>query len=82
VLGGLQHLQALVRLAVQVQVQLPDEDVARQINIWTPVQSVHTGRYSRSISQHAAGVRTMGFRDTCQDLLAVAYRKPQWASEV
>jgi cellobiose phosphorylase len=65
-----------------MQVVLPDADIARQINTWSPVQSVHTGRYSRSVSQHAAGVRTLGFRDTCQDLLAVAYRKPEWAAEV
>ena len=69
------HLEVL-------QVALPDPDVQRQINTWSPVQSVHTGRYSRSVSQHAAGVRTLGFRDTCQDLLAVAYRKPEWAAEV
>lgn len=64
-----------------LQVELPDEDVARQINIWSPVQSVHTGRYSRSFSQHAAGVRTLGFRDTCQDMLAIAYRRPDWAKD-
>ncbi len=60
---------------------LPDPDIARQINLWSPVQSVHTGRYSRSVSQHAAGVRTLGFRDTCQDMLAIAYRQPDWATE-
>lgn len=65
-----------------LQVALPDADVERQINTWSPVQSVHTARYSRSVSQHAAGVRTLGFRDTCQDLLAVAYRKPAWAADV
>ena len=65
-----------------LQVELPDADIARQINTWSPVQSVHTARYSRSFSQHAAGVRTLGFRDTCQDLLAIAYRKPEWATEV
>lgn len=65
-----------------MQVTVPDPDIARQINTWSPVQSVHTGRYSRSVSQHAAGVRTLGFRDTCQDMLAAAYRKPAWAEEV
>jgi len=58
---------------------LPDADCARMINIWNPVQSVHTGRYSRSFSSQASGVRGMGFRDTCQDMLAIAYRKPAWA---
>ncbi|MDW8309955.1 MAG: hypothetical protein RMK20_11340, partial [Verrucomicrobiales bacterium] len=64
------------------QAELPDADVARQVNVWGPVQCVHTGRYSRSISQHASGVRTLGFRDTCQDMLAIAYRRPEWATAV
>ncbi len=63
------------------QAELPDADIERQINIWGPVQTVHTGRYSRSISQHAAGVRTLGFRDTCQDMMAVATRRPEWAAD-
>ena len=58
---------------------LPDADCARMINVWNPVQCVHTARYSRSFSSQASGVRGMGFRDTCQDLLAIAYRKPDWA---
>lgn len=65
-----------------LQTTLPEPDFERQINTWSPVQSVHAVRYSRSVSQHAAGVRTLGFRDTCQDLLAIAYRKPRWATEV
>lgn len=64
------------------QCELPDHDSQRQINIWNPVQSVHTGRYSRSISSTAPGKRGVGFRDTCQDMLAIAYRKPAWATEV
>lgn len=60
---------------------LPDADIARQINIWGPAQSLHTARYSRSFSQHAAGVRTLGYRDTCQDMLALAYRRPAQAAE-
>ncbi len=61
---------------------IPDPDSARQIRIWTPVQSVHTGRYSRSISFYASGVRPTGFRDTCQDMLALVYRKPGLARSV
>ena len=58
---------------------IPDPDAARQINTWNPVQCVHTGRYSRSVSQSASGIRGVGFRDTAQDMLAIAYRKPAWA---
>lgn len=65
-----------------MQCTVPDPDVQRQINTWNPVQCVHTGRYSRSISQSATGVRGVGFRDTAQDMLAIAYRRPEWAREM
>lgn len=61
---------------------IPDADAERQINVWTPVQCVHTGRYSRSISSYASGIRGIGFRDTCQDMLAIAYRDPDWARKM
>lgn len=64
-----------------LQVALPDVAAQRQINIWTPVNTVHTGRYSRSVNQWAPGIRGVGFRDTCQDMLSLAYRKPEWAKE-
>lgn len=63
------------------QCELPDTDAQRQVNTWNPVQCVHTGRYSRSVSQSANGVRGVGFRDTAQDMMAIAYRKPEWARE-
>lgn len=59
--------------------KIPDEIAQRQINIWGPVDSVHTARYSRSINANAPGTRTLGFRDTCQDMLAITYRKPETA---
>lgn len=61
------------------QCQIPDKTAMRQINLWSPVNSVHTGRYSRSVNTAAPGIRGIGFRDSCQDMLAVAYRKPEWA---
>lgn len=64
------------------QCEIPDVDARRQINIWNPVQSVVTARFSRSISSSASGIRGIGFRDTCQDMLAQAYRKPEWAKEM
>lgn len=60
---------------------IPDAAAQRQISIWSPVNSVHTARYSRSVNANAPGVRGVGFRDTCQDMLAMAYRKPAWAEE-
>jgi cellobiose phosphorylase len=64
------------------QCAIPDEDAARQINTWNPIQSVVTARFSRSISSSASGIRGVGFRDTAQDMLAQAYRKPEWAAEM
>ena len=65
-----------------MQCSIPDQDAERQINTWNPLQSVHTARYSRSISATASGIRGIGFRDTAQDMLAQAYRKPEWARDM
>ncbi|MEX0324906.1 MAG: hypothetical protein AB3N33_02330 [Puniceicoccaceae bacterium] len=59
--------------------EIPDPVAERSINIWTPVNTVHTGRYSRAVNALAPGIRAMGYRDTAQDMLAIAYRKPDWA---
>ena len=64
------------------QCEIPNESAMREINTWNPLQSVQTGRYSRSISSSASGVRGIGFRDSAQDMLAQAYRKPDWAKEM
>ena len=61
------------------QCDVPDADVERQVNTWTPVNCVHTARYSRSINTWAPGIRGVGFRDTCQDMLAIVPRRPRWA---
>ncbi len=59
--------------------KLPDLDCQRQIRTWTPINCVQTGRYSRSFSQFASGLRGFGFRDTAQDMLAIVSRRPDWA---
>ena len=64
------------------QCSIPNREAERQINIWTPINTVHTGRYSRSVNSWAPGFRGLGFRDSCQDMMAVAYRKPKWAEEM
>ncbi len=65
-----------------MQCEIPDKAAQRQINVWNPVQSVVTARFSRSISSAASGIRGIGFRDTAQDMLAQAYRKPDWARDM
>jgi cellobiose phosphorylase len=64
------------------QCEVPDPVVRRQINTWNVVNSVQTGRYSRAVNTAASGIRGIGFRDSSQDMLAVAYRNPQWAMKV
>ncbi|MEX0332675.1 MAG: hypothetical protein AB3N64_14765 [Puniceicoccaceae bacterium] len=64
------------------QCSIPHESAQRQINTWSAVNTVHTGRYSRAVSRLAPGSRGVGFRDTCQDMLSIAYRQPDWAAEV
>lgn len=61
------------------QCEIPDKVAQRQINIWGAVESLHTARYNRSISITAPGYRSLGFRDTTQDMLAMTYRLPEWA---
>ena len=65
-----------------LQCAIPDKAAQRTINTWNPLQCVQTARYSRAISSDASGVRGIGFRDTAQDMLAQAYRKPEWATEM
>lgn len=78
-----EKLQAWWKKQLDVyQCDIPDADTRREINTWNPLQSVHTARLSRSISSDASGVRGVGFRDTAQDMLAQAYRKPEWARDV
>ncbi|MDQ8192921.1 hypothetical protein QEH59_00690 [Coraliomargarita sp. SDUM461004] len=62
--------------------ELPDADAQRQINLWGPVNCVQTARYSRSVNANAPGIRGIGFRDSCQDMLAMVSRKPNWAREL
>ncbi len=62
-----------------MQCAIPDPAAERQVNTWNVINSVHAGRYSRSVNTVAPGIRGIGFRDTCQDMIAVAYRRPEWA---
>jgi cellobiose phosphorylase len=63
-----------------LQCALPDPAVQRQINTWTPLNTVHAARYSRATNTWAPGTRGVGFRDTAQDMIAIAYRNPEWAA--
>jgi cellobiose phosphorylase len=57
-------------LLSSLQVDTPDLDTNRMVNIWTPYQCMVTFNVSRSISFYESGIsRGMGFRDCNQDLL-------------
>jgi cellobiose phosphorylase len=61
--------------------ELPEPELQRMIETWSPVNTVTTARFSRSVNATAPGIRGVGFRDTCQDMMAIAYRRPDWALE-
>ena len=64
------------------QVQTPDEDTNRMVNIWNAYQCMVTFNMSRSASFFEAGIgRGMGFRDSNQDLLGFVHMVPEWARE-
>jgi cellobiose phosphorylase len=53
------------------QVATPDEHTNRMVNIWNPYQLMVTFNVARSASYFESGIgRGIGFRDSCQDLLA------------
>ncbi len=59
--------------------RIPDKNAERQINTWGAIASMHTARYSRSVNAEAPGTRNFGYRDSCQDMLAITYRDPKMA---
>lgn len=70
------------RLLGVLQVQTPDEDTNRMVNIWNAYQCMVTFNMSRSASFFEAGIgRGMGFRDSNQDLLGFVHMVPERARE-
>ena len=64
------------------QVETPDDDVNRMVNIWNAYQCMITFNLSRSASYFESGIgRGMGFRDSNQDLLGFVHMIPQRARE-
>ncbi len=61
---------------------IPDENARRQINIWSPVNCIHVSRYERAVNTLASGFRRIGFRDSCQDMMAMTYRDASVAEEI
>jgi cellobiose phosphorylase len=60
-----------------LQVDTPDTDTNRMVNIWNPYQCMVTFEMSRSASLFESGVgRGLGFRDSSQDLLGFVHMDP------
>ena len=69
-------------LLSRLQIQSPDENLNRLVNIWNQYQCMVTFNMSRSASYYESGLgRGMGFRDSCQDLLGFVHLIPERARE-
>jgi cellobiose phosphorylase len=65
-----------------LQVETPDGDTNRMVNIWNAYQCMVTFNMSRSASSFESGIgRGMGFRDSNQDLLGFVHMIPERARE-
>ncbi|MDP9416460.1 MAG: glycosyl transferase, partial [Actinomycetota bacterium] len=65
-----------------LQVDTPDSDTDRMVNIWNAYQCMVTFNMSRSTSFYESGIgRGMGFRDSNQDLLGFVHMIPERARE-
>ena len=63
-----------------LQVDTPDSDTNRMVNVWNPYQNMVTFNMSRSVSLFESGIgRGMGFRDSNQDVLGFVHMVPQRA---
>ncbi len=64
------------------QVNTPDPDTNRMVNIWNAYQCMITFNMSRSASYFESGIgRGMGFRDSTQDLLGFVHMVPSRARQ-
>ena len=74
--------QRWAALLGKFQVDTPDVETNRMVNIWNTYQCMVTFNLSRSASYFESGVgRGMGFRDSAQDLLGFVHMIPERARE-
>lgn len=67
----------------KVQVETPDKDIKRMLNIYNPRQCLITKNWSRYLSyyQPGMGTRGIGLRDSLQDIMGVVDRVPEESKE-
>jgi len=64
------------------QLEHPEEELNRAVNIWNQYQCMVTFNFSRSASFFESGIgRGMGFRDSNQDLIGFVHQVPDRARE-
>lgn len=64
------------------QLEHPEEELNRAVNIWNQYQCMVTFNFSRSASYFESGIgRGMGFRDSNQDLIGFVHQVPERARE-
>lgn len=65
-----------------VNIETPDEDMNRMINVWNQYQTSVTFRFSRDASYYHGGLLFgRGFRDSCQDILGPVMARPDWVRQ-
>ncbi|HMD88109.1 MAG TPA: glycosyl transferase [Anaerolineaceae bacterium] len=70
------------KLLANFQIETPDPDTNRMVNIWNAYQCMVTFNLSRSASFFESGIgRGMGFRDSNQDLLGFVHMVPERARQ-
>jgi len=69
-------------MLANLQVDTPDPDTDRMVNVWNAYQNLVTFNMSRSTSFYESGIgRGMGFRDSNQDLLGFVHMIPDRARQ-
>ena len=64
------------------QLEHPEQELNRAVNIWNQYQCMVTFNFSRSASFFESGIgRGMGFRDSNQDLIGFVHQVPERARE-
>jgi cellobiose phosphorylase len=64
------------------QLEHPEQELSRSVNIWNQYQCMVTFNFSRSASFFESGIgRGMGFRDSNQDLIGFVHQVPERARE-
>ena len=65
-----------------VEVETPDDNFDRMMNLWNQYQTSVTFLFSRDASYYHGGMLFgRGFRDSCQDIMGPVMAKPDWVKE-